>query len=382
MLPIFPQELIDLIIDKLYDDPPTLRAFSLVCRAAVASSQINIFHTVVLKLLRSEKDGLTPCQKLSKLLTSSPHLAPLIKDLQVIDVDGYTPQVNASAQQISSILPLLHLTHISIHCSAHLAWRTLPKILQDSLQKTFGSPGLESIQIWGIYLPCSLEYSAFYVFGSAPSSLQTLAFGVDGSDYSHLPPPSFEWLPKLRSLAISSLEWDCPEHLACALSNPALDFSFLRSLSISDLVASEVRLLLDAIRNPSALQELSVWLNTEDTYVLPLAALSNLRSVRFTFSRNSVSNLLDAIRDCATNPCLEHIVLCLGHHDDAISISDWVDVAVAVIAGGKRVEIHIDGSSGAALQKAQVGMTFIDTQGLLILKDSKWLSLQDICMQD
>ncbi|KAJ7269659.1 hypothetical protein C8J57DRAFT_318063 [Mycena rebaudengoi] len=381
MSPIFPQELIDLIIDELHGDTPTLKTISLACRPMVASSQAQLFSKIVLRLLRPSSDGLTPCQKLFEILTCAPHLVPLIQGLDIVD-DVLSSQMIESAQDISSILLLLHLKRIWIRCRAHWVWQRLPQILQDSLEQTFRSPGLESIQIWGIYLPCSLEYSAFHVFGGAPASLRTLVFAVDGISYTHTRPPPFQWLPKIQSLAIPYLRLDCHGHLGRALSCPALDFSFLRSLSISDIGTPKLWLLLDMIRGRSALQELNVWLNSERHYVYLLAPLSSLRSVRFTLPGDSVENVLTFIRDCATNPRLEHIVLCLGPRHDAMSISDWRAVAVTVTVVRKVVEIHIDGSNGEALQKAQAGTTLIDTKGFLIVKDSQWLSLYNICMQD
>ncbi|KAH9922702.1 uncharacterized protein B0H18DRAFT_879070, partial [Fomitopsis serialis] len=46
--PVVPAELCDTVIDHLHDDPRTLAACALVCRAWVPSSRMHQFHTVIL----------------------------------------------------------------------------------------------------------------------------------------------------------------------------------------------------------------------------------------------------------------------------------------------------------------------------------------------
>ncbi|EKM54075.1 uncharacterized protein PHACADRAFT_96476 [Phanerochaete carnosa HHB-10118-sp] len=45
--PRFPQELCDLVIDHLHDEPAALKACSLVCRAWFPSTDLYLFSTLV-----------------------------------------------------------------------------------------------------------------------------------------------------------------------------------------------------------------------------------------------------------------------------------------------------------------------------------------------
>ncbi|KAF8478336.1 hypothetical protein JB92DRAFT_3280461 [Gautieria morchelliformis] len=72
---ILPGEMIDQVIDHLHDDPPSLRACCLTCRAWAPSARFHIFHDIVSDAERA--DGL------AEHLETSPHISPLVRSLTI-----------------------------------------------------------------------------------------------------------------------------------------------------------------------------------------------------------------------------------------------------------------------------------------------------------
>lgn len=249
-MPNLPQELIDSIIDNMQDDTPGLKSISLAFRAAVSSAQSHLFHTVVLTSARpsvldsSEKEVILPCQKLSNLLlSSSAHLTPLIKDLRVLE-EGVPWIRSPAVETVSNILALLNPKRIlfrALNGRDPGSWAYLPETFKSSLERIFRSPGLESIQIYGFYIPCPRQFPSFpgTTFRDAPASLKTLAvcYRERSGEYISIP----LWLPQLQSLSVRysgshSRQVPAPPHIAHSLAKPTLDFSRLRSLCLWDFV--------------------------------------------------------------------------------------------------------------------------------------------------
>jgi hypothetical protein len=403
---VFPQELVDIVIDQLHDDIPSLKAFALSFRAAVASAQIHIFHKVILASPRQSGGGLvhSPVQRLCRLLASSSHLAPLIKDLRIIE-DGPGQWVSKSSRALSTLLPLLDLKRISILVRGMpLDWDHLHRELKAALQTVFRSPGLEFVQLCGIYIGNPSHFPLFHILRDAPAGLTTLAVSYSAPRENvspHVIPPS--WLPRLQSLAIEFNAWD--DHIPRSLSNPVVDLSRLQSLSLSCVGISEIRLLIDTmVEGGNVLQDLNIWfvrglsspfgIGHANVYsfagdpYLPhagFALLSSLRSARFTVIRGATEaeDLINIVNDCAANPSLQLVVLDVGL---AIFLQDaveqWADIAAAVASGGKVTDILFTNHVGAlpinayhnyiqrAIQAAKQGVESIDTKGLLTLKES------------
>ncbi|KAF8530822.1 hypothetical protein JB92DRAFT_3139208 [Gautieria morchelliformis] len=72
---ILPGELVDQVIDHLHDDPPSLRACCITCRAWVPSARFHIFHNIVLSAERADA--------LTVLLETSPHISSLVRSLTI-----------------------------------------------------------------------------------------------------------------------------------------------------------------------------------------------------------------------------------------------------------------------------------------------------------
>ncbi|KAF8530692.1 hypothetical protein JB92DRAFT_2782395, partial [Gautieria morchelliformis] len=91
---ILPGELIDQVIDHLHDDSPSLRACCITCRAWVPSSRFHIFHDIVLPAKRADA--------LALILETSPHIAPLVRSLAIIN-----PWPDAKYNYLDAVIPAI-----------------------------------------------------------------------------------------------------------------------------------------------------------------------------------------------------------------------------------------------------------------------------------
>ncbi|KAL6300225.1 hypothetical protein BKA93DRAFT_867912 [Sparassis latifolia] len=77
MSPRLPQELIDQVIDHLWDDRASLEACSTSCHAWLSSSRTHLFHTIELSTEHQ-------CYHLNLLLEASPNIAGYVKKLALL----------------------------------------------------------------------------------------------------------------------------------------------------------------------------------------------------------------------------------------------------------------------------------------------------------
>ncbi|KAK7017712.1 hypothetical protein R3P38DRAFT_2539992 [Favolaschia claudopus] len=82
------QELCDYMVDFLHDDPATLKTCALICTSMVSSAQHHLFHEVQFGNGVKWRDG-GACKRFCELITSSPHLAPLVCRVRAC----FTPEV-------------------------------------------------------------------------------------------------------------------------------------------------------------------------------------------------------------------------------------------------------------------------------------------------
>jgi hypothetical protein len=144
-----PQELFDIIIDKLGDCTWTLNNCSLVCRSWVHSSHRHLFRRIVLlpprRFYRGSGD-VSYCQRLHRLLLNSPHISTYIQELQVYE--GQEVKGRAwigSDQTLPLVLGLLRdLTRIELR---RLEWNILPLDLRQSICRVLELPSMTSFEI-------------------------------------------------------------------------------------------------------------------------------------------------------------------------------------------------------------------------------------------
>lgn len=121
-MPVLPPEIFDETIDHLWDDPKSLEACSLTCRAWVPTSRLHLFRTV---RVRSAED----CTSLSSLLESSPVIARCVRKLTICaEYPGYDGEARRTEDDswINDASGLLKkLTRVNSLALSRLGWSSL-----------------------------------------------------------------------------------------------------------------------------------------------------------------------------------------------------------------------------------------------------------------
>ncbi|KAJ7666005.1 hypothetical protein DFH06DRAFT_1295200 [Mycena polygramma] len=352
-MPRFPQELLDIVVSELDNDTPSLRACALTCRDLVSLAQTRLFYKVALHQAAPSESHVkkrSQCQKLSRILDISPHLASLIKDLRIVEEDRRRATwVSTEWRALSAVLSLLDLRRISIRCAEMaLDWDRLHRQLKASLQAVFSSPRIEAVQLHGILISAPQECPLFHIFANCNASLQHLSFSYRLRKFferSLVIPPV--WRPKLRSLVIDADPQNVVDILD-GLSSPATDYSRLRTLTLSGFSSAAIGKLLVSMKDRNVLEDLGVhhphWMENTDAGVHGLQLLPNLRTVHLHVYCTLVhEELATLVRSCAANTGLEKIVLDVFVHNAAscYSVSDWTALAIAARDLNKRVEVFL-----------------------------------------
>ncbi|KAF7370245.1 hypothetical protein MSAN_00655400 [Mycena sanguinolenta] len=192
-----PQVLVDLIVDNLRDDIPSLKSCSLIARAFVGTAQTWLFNKVEILPPKSRDDQDSPCWTFHRLLTRSPHIVSLVYELQIVLVGSETsfardddrelleerhlPWV-MSGDTLSLVLALLDLKRISLIENSpsewdelenfSMNWNQLERSLKSALVAVFSSPKLESAYLQGIVIESSAQLLALF---SKATSLKELS---------------------------------------------------------------------------------------------------------------------------------------------------------------------------------------------------------------
>ncbi|KAK7042560.1 hypothetical protein R3P38DRAFT_2891201 [Favolaschia claudopus] len=261
--PQFPQELVDIIVDELHDDIPTLKACALTAPTFVASARIHIFRKIELTPPTTKLDGRpssssTQCQKLLKLLTTRPHIASLIKELCLVlagkscDVDfdrRRYPRIGGAAQgshwvvdatrTLSLILPLLDLKRICLVenvaiYGAHMAtrrlrWNDMGRSLRSALEGILSSPRLEAVHLRGMCFDSPHQLLSLF---SEATSLKELRLSRLMFSGTHDWPATRPWRPQLRVLLLGDTYAPLPAFWP-SLLHPQIDLSCVSSLTIA-----------------------------------------------------------------------------------------------------------------------------------------------------
>lgn len=266
-----------MIVNDLHGDTPSLKACSLVAHAFVPATRVNIFNTVYLlppsrrPAAGSEKQLKTYCEKFDALLTLSPHLAPLVKDLRLVEGIGHemlsseiemvgrapgVPWMATSARALVAVLARLNLTRFSILCKYNGAeWDRLPRGLTSAILDVLRSPGLESVRLLGIRIA---NPQPIVDMLSGANKLKELAIQWSNEPRQSATEAvnvSADWRPQLESLAVS--DYFATLHLAFPGSN--IDFSRLRTLSVHGLRDPLIRAMLKLLPRNNVVESLNIW---------------------------------------------------------------------------------------------------------------------------
>ncbi|KIY68471.1 hypothetical protein CYLTODRAFT_351306 [Cylindrobasidium torrendii FP15055 ss-10] len=200
-----PQELVDHIIDHLYDDLPTLRTCAAVCSQWLPPSRVHLFSKVQLDL--GPQDG--SCERLLIILDAAPQLVPCVKELRIVaDCSQSQDSEDAIPDSTAIFLPILlktftHVRRLELTASEAFtpaSWDTLPHPIRQSFESLFHAPslvyvrlGLWAFRSWNLLLS---------MFAHSPSIRGLALREIEFSDYDIGPydgdqpmtPPLLEFL--------------------------------------------------------------------------------------------------------------------------------------------------------------------------------------------
>lgn len=161
--PCLPEELLDIIISLIPEDNDSLRACSLVCHSFNAITRPHTFRRI--KLIPSVRQfpetdhtgTVNTCRHFYHLLTRSPEIARLVRELHVTDTH-YKGRADQHWILEEETLPLV-LRALSSLRSLHIAggearWKDISAALGDSLRPLFSSAELTNVSFSSItFLP-------------------------------------------------------------------------------------------------------------------------------------------------------------------------------------------------------------------------------------
>ncbi|KAK0209313.1 hypothetical protein DFS33DRAFT_525981 [Desarmillaria ectypa] len=269
--PIIPQELIDIIIDNLYNDTGSLRACALVSSSWSGRSQQNLFSRITLagRPWPDEPKGRTLAEVFLRLIESAPHLSKFVQHLEIIEGDAFRSDrwlARLLWRRISGIhtsflsaskLPDLHQVTISSISS-------VPSL--DRLFTLFKGSNVADICLVNVTTGALTDTSQTYIPGSVRIPLETLSLSLDSNEVWRLS----SWL---------------------ADSSCVLHLTGLRKLRITIVDLQEMKAasrLLEILHMPSleAIEIQLEALDSTDTVNLPenLPDISRFRHVRLTLT--------------------------------------------------------------------------------------------------
>ncbi|KAJ6572302.1 hypothetical protein B0H19DRAFT_1256195 [Mycena capillaripes] len=315
-----PQELVDIVVDNLHDDLPSLNSCSLAARTFVASARIHIFRKAEILPPPKPRPSQTPCQKFHKLLTSSPHIAPLVEELSVVLGSERHVSWITTCRTLPLVLSLLNLKRISLTANGwknagdfNMDWAKMGRQLKSALVNVFSSPRLEAVHLRGIGVESPRLLLSLF---SQATSLKQLALSrlyfTQQRDQHEPWPESQPWRPQLQSLLLSDNGWD---DLCSILVNPRIDLTAVVSLTIITESSEWRNKIIQATKGGSGgvehLRLWHIWSDWDWEFLSP-----NLRSIHFY--SHSVFRLLNAfLKACPHDMRIELIVLelkCSARH--------------------------------------------------------------------
>ncbi|KAF7975691.1 hypothetical protein HWV62_8805 [Athelia sp. TMB] len=206
---IFAQELVDMIVDFLYDDRATLAACGLTCRSWLPAARFHLFYRV-------EVSPFT-FQSLCEVFERWPHLAVHVQSLSVGDralSDQKTPPADemvAQVHRLTALLTSVRYLRISgrfLRWTARRAWPVLRALSSSMSQVTH----LDVLYLtvlalgdWAVFLSnftALRRVSLFQVFwgvGDGPDPALRLAHPLTMEIYIHRPQlarPFYDWIAR------------------------------------------------------------------------------------------------------------------------------------------------------------------------------------------
>ncbi|KAF7372031.1 hypothetical protein MVEN_00061400 [Mycena venus] len=192
-----PQELIDLILGKIIlADKETLKSCALVARSFRPTSQKMIFSD--LTILPPGRDNIPALQRLTDVLSGSPHLALYVRTLHLIQPGFYKPCVWMQSDILPAILPVLtNLKSLNVRI---YNWNYFHSNCEQAIYTLIARSSLASIELKDACLQTNARLLSF--LRCLPASLQSASFlDVFAGHMSYRNDPKSE-LHKLRLVSL------------------------------------------------------------------------------------------------------------------------------------------------------------------------------------
>ncbi|KAJ7185728.1 hypothetical protein C8R46DRAFT_1342939 [Mycena filopes] len=388
---MLPQELLEMILDELpANSLDSLSSCSLACREFATLARPRIFHTIHLMPPKTSTTQ-TRCQKFYKLLSFSAHLAPLVKELRIVegndrtyDWNGMhnagTPWVVKSSRTLSLVLHALKLKRLSIEAKPKLEWELMTRSLRAALKDVI--PGLEVLHLRGIVTSAANELFAMISQANGLKSL-SISYQMRRRMITNLTLPP-DWRPQLRALAFS--DHYTSAQFARALTASPINFSHLRSLSFSGLDSPAISTFLKALPEENVVESLRIWYPfafqaLREHEPLGIPSLPRLRSLRIR-APFALVTFQQILAEC-TNPLLNDIVF-EGHatvlreapHREA---AQWAQLVSAVQQSPvPRVAFVLSGQIGLE-SSVQRYRTIVEETLALVAGGEAAVSVEHLC---
>ncbi|KAH9484814.1 hypothetical protein JR316_0001716 [Psilocybe cubensis] len=201
--PRLPQELIDHIIDHLYDDPLALANCARVCHAWLPTSRLHLFAKVSLKAASPHNGPAVPqdrCKRLHALLLRSPEIIPYIRELEICEgsplhhthpnVQSSTTWVTTERTLTALFKTLSHVERFDFSSTSIFHWSTLSPTFITALCVLFSLPSLTYVRLHSWVFP---DFASLTRLLSHCQNLRALALSSttinsdSGSELSHAP---------------------------------------------------------------------------------------------------------------------------------------------------------------------------------------------------
>lgn len=150
--PVFPQELIDLIIEDAAEDTRSLLSCALTSSSFYPASRRVLFSQVELDMHTNLRpDVMTRSARLNRALVRNPHLLPLIKSVVVrrmfAQERGSPCFLQQDRDSLEILLNLIHLRRLTLIGHIHKDWALLPPNLRTVVASICHSARLEHLTI-------------------------------------------------------------------------------------------------------------------------------------------------------------------------------------------------------------------------------------------
>ncbi|TFK22216.1 hypothetical protein FA15DRAFT_657705 [Coprinopsis marcescibilis] len=331
-----PQELVDHVIDHLYNDFSTLKSCSSVSKAWSPTSRYHLFTKVSLKA-GSSGHGVTSfpsarCQRLLSVIESSPEIGGYIRELDICEGSPFHPThpeihattwITSEPALLTIFKHLKNLRHLEISAASTLYWKTLPAAFQNGLCSFLAtSKHLTYLKLHSWCFPnfTSLAILLSHCRHLKGFSLSSTMVGEDDGFAEHRLGCVIEegescdviQSAKLDVLTLDFVTFGYLEYWLFG-ETPMVDVSSLRELRVSHFSDSTViEKLLLAVGN--SLEHLHLKPGLWRVRPLDLTRTTNLRSVRLTLEEPDTAmdwalTLLSCIKSTASSSTIERIAL-------------------------------------------------------------------------